>query len=147
MTAFLDGEVDVPGPEIAAVDPRASRYTGCMVARLVLVLLVLSAGLAHAHQDKYPMPAATYKKRVEQRLTRYKERLEKQMEEHKLAAAKRDAARKRLGALGTELRKLADQFGADDTITLAEAETVKARGKTLREALYRDLGFAVGKGQ
>jgi transketolase len=113
----------------------------------VLLALVLLTGVAEAHQDEYPMTAAAYRKRFETRLTRYKERLEQRMKEHSTATDKRDAARKKLSALETELRKLVDGFAADDTITLGEADQVKARGKQGREAIYKDLGIAHGKGE
>jgi hypothetical protein len=113
----------------------------------VLVALVLLAGVAHAHEDKYPMPAADYRKRFETRVTRYKERLEQRMKEHATASDKRDAARKKLGALEAELRKLVDGFAADNTISLDEAGKVKERGKQGRETIYKDLGITPGKGE
>ena len=121
-----------------------------MVARALIAAVVLacwSPAPAPAHQDPYPMAAAEYRKKSEQRMKRYRERLEQRMAEHKVAAQKRAAARKRLAAAIVELRALVAQHGKDGTITLAEANDVRDRGKQLRDALYRDLGFARDKGE
>jgi hypothetical protein len=99
-------------------------------------------GVAHAHQDKYPMPAAEYKQKAEQRIARYKERLEQHMTQQKLDATTRESARKRLIALETELRALVAKLAKDGTITLAEANQVKQLGKTGRDAIYRDFKIA-----
>ena len=100
------------------------------------------AGVADAHQDKYPMPAAEYKVKAEQRLARYKARLEEHMTAQKLDAPTRENVRKRLSALEAELRALVAKRSKDGTITLAEANEVKQLGKAGRDAIYRDFKIA-----
>jgi len=110
--------------------------------RLVLALTLGFAGVAHAHQDKYPMPAAEYQPKAEQRLARYKARLEVHMTAQKLDDQSRKAVRKRLAALEVELRALVEKLSKDGTITLADANEVKQLGKTRRDAIYRDFKIA-----
>ena len=103
----------------------------------VVLALVLATGTVAAHQDKYPMPAAEYRKKADARLSRYKERLEQHMTEQKI--------RKRLAALEQELRALVEKHAGDGTITLAEATDVKQVGKTGRDAIYREFKIAPDK--
>jgi hypothetical protein len=112
------------------------------VLRFVLASLLAFAGVAYAHQDKYPMPAAEYKQKAEQRLARYKTRLEEHMTAQKLDPTTREAVRKRIAALETELRTLVAKLSKDGTITLAEANEVKQLGKTGRDAIYREFKIA-----
>lgn len=128
------------GSEIVVVEERGAHYDRA-VLRLVLALLVFT-GLAHAHQDSYPMPATEYKQKAEQRLARYKARLEEHMTAQKLDEATRESVRKRLAALESELRALVAKRSKDGTITLAEANEVKRLGKTGRDAIYREFKIA-----
>lgn len=105
----------------------------------VVLALVIATGPVAAHQDKYPMPAAEYRKKSEARLGRYKERLEQHMAEQKLADATRATIRKRLATLEQELRALVEKHAGDGTITLAEATDVKQVGKAGRDAIYREF--------
>ena len=110
-----------------------------------MLALVIATGTVAAHQDKYPMPAAEYRKKAEARLGRYKERLEQHMTEQKLADATRVTIRKRLATLEQELRALVEKRASDGTITLAEADEVKQRGKAGRDAIYREFKIAPDK--
>ena len=83
----------------------------------VLVVMLLSTGIAYAHQDKYPMAATEYRKRVAQRIERYKQRLEERMREHKLADERKHMARKRLASLEAELNKSVEAAAKDQTVT------------------------------
>ena len=114
--------------------------------RWIVVLLVMLQGVALAH-DKFPMTGGDYRKRLGEKLVRYRDRLESRMQEHQLAAPKREAARRRLAGIEAELKKIAERIAADGTVTETEAAEVKTRGKQLRDALYRDLGFERGKGE
>jgi hypothetical protein len=107
----------------------------------IAALLTLAAP-ATAHQDQYPMAAAAYKQRSEQRFTRYKERLEQHIIAQKLDAPTRDAVRTRFAALEVELRMLVDKLSKDKVITLAEANEVKQLARTGRDAIYRDFKIA-----
>ena len=108
----------------------------------VVLALVIAIGTAGAHQDRYPMPAAEYRKKADARLARYKERLEQHMTEQQLAETTRAAVRKRLATLDQELRALVEKRAADGTITLAEADEVKQLGKVGRDAIYREFKIA-----
>jgi hypothetical protein len=112
----------------------------------ILLALVLSTSVAAAH-DKYPMTGADYRKRIDEKLARYRDRLETRMTEHKLAAAKRVTARKRLAVIDAELRTIVERIAADGTVSEAEANEVKTRGKLLRDTLYHELGFERAKGE
>ena len=109
---------------------------------MVVMVLAIATGTVTAHQDRYPMPAAEYRKKADARLTRYKERLEQHMTEQKLAEATRAAVRKRLATLDQSLRALVEKRAVDGTITLAEADEVKQLGKAGREAIYREFKIA-----
>jgi hypothetical protein len=112
---------------------------------MVVLTLALATGTVTAHQDRYPMGAAEYRKKAEVRLTRYKERLEQHMTEQKIAAATRATIRKRLAALEQELRTLVEKRASDGTITLVEANEVKKVGKSGREVIYREFKIAPDK--
>jgi regulator of protease activity HflC (stomatin/prohibitin superfamily) len=112
----------------------------------VLVVLLLAQGIAFAH-DTYPLTATEYKKRVAERNERHKQRLEDRMREHKLAEDRRQMARKRLAAIEAEMSKAVEEAVKDQTVTQAEADRIKQRNKQLREALYKELGFEVKRGE
>jgi hypothetical protein len=108
----------------------------------VVLAIAIATGTVAAHQDRYPMPAAEYRKKADARLARYKERIEQHMTEQKLAETTRAAVRKRLGVMEQEMRALVEKRAGDGTITLAEADEVKQLGKVRRDAIYREFKIA-----
>ena len=111
------------------------------MVRSLVVLLLLCAGPAYAHGEKFPMSAADYKKHVAKKLEKYKSRLEERMKESSIAEDRRVVARKELATLTTDLNTHVDDVTKDQIDTEKEADSVKDRSKAARKAIYKKLGI------
>jgi hypothetical protein len=114
-----------------------------MVARvLIAILLVLGATRSSdAHEDRYPMAPAEYRKKAEARFERYRDRAEKHMTTQKFDDAKRASVRKRLATLESTVRARIEKLAADGTISKADADEIKQLGKQGRAAIYKDFAL------
>jgi len=93
------------------------------------------------------MAAAKFRQHLAVKATRYRERLDEQMKEHGVPEKKQLAARKSLGAIVVKIDRAADKACADGTVTLAEANELRALSKGLRDDLYHELGLSRSKGE
>jgi hypothetical protein len=126
---------------------RTIRLWHTRLAGVVVLLILLAGGIAHGHDDTYPMPAAAYRKRAAERFERYEQRLELRMREHEIPEARRRRARARMSAAVKELRALVEAATRDGTVTKPEADRIKTRGKELRATVYRELGLELRRGE
>lgn len=81
----------------------------------------------------FPMPAAEFKQKVEERITKRRARIEAKMKEKNVAADKQKTALAAFDAGAVKVRAAADAAGKDGTVTKDEAKGVHDLAKQLRK--------------
>jgi hypothetical protein len=102
---------------------------------LALALALSSAAapaLAHEHQKHFPMPAAVFQEHVDARIARAKSRMEANIAEYKLTDEQATEARAHFDAVVAAVQVEVQKAVADGTVTLEEAEAVRAVARELR---------------
>jgi hypothetical protein len=104
-----------------------------LLAALALTLTTAIAVPASAHEDpsSYPMPAATFEKHIDARLARAHSRMEQEILAQHLTDAQANEVRARFDAVASEVSAEVQKAVADGTVTLQEAEAVRAVARQL----------------
>lgn len=90
-----------------------------------------------AKHGRYPMPAADYQHKVEERVLHARERLETRIVRRKLTAERAKEARNRFELSVIEVRKVTADAASDGQITRDEARRVNQSTRALARAVAR----------
>lgn len=113
-----------------------------MLVALALTLTTAIAVPAFARDDagSYPMPAATFQQHVDARLARAHARMEQHIAERGLSDAQAKEVRDRFDAVAAEVQAEVSKATADGTVTVDEAEAVRAVARKLHHRHHRHGG-------
>ena len=123
--------------------------------------LVAAPAAAHAEgkdrsaevkkERKFPMPAESFNKLIEKRLSMAREHLVKALDKHNVPEATKAQAKKDFDDGAAAVRALSAKVQADGTVTKEEAKQVRGLAKDLRQKAREKYGMgkdkAKGKGQ
>ena len=94
----------------------------------------------------FPMRAAEFKQKVEERITKRRARIEAKMKEKGVPAEKQKTALAAFDAGSAKVRAAAEAAGKDGTVTAEEAKGVRELVKQLRKEAHAKGGKGKGKG-
>ena len=94
----------------------------------------LAAGARHG---RYPMPAADYQHKIDERVLHARERMETRIVRRKLSAERAKEVRGRFEMSVTEVRKVMQDAASDGVITREEARRVNNSTRSLSRAAAR----------
>ena len=127
------------------------------VAVALAFALVAAPAAAHAgakdksaevkKERKFPMPAESFNKLVEKRITKAREHLIKALDRHNVPEATKAQATKDFDAGAASVRALSAKVQADGTVTQDEAKQVRDLAKDLKQKAREKYGFGKGKGK
>lgn len=95
---------------------------------------VLAAGAKHG---RFPMPAADYQHKIDERVLHARERMETRIVRRKLSAERAKEVRGRFEMSVSEVRKVMADAAADGVITREEARRVNQSTRSLNRAAAR----------
>lgn len=97
---------------------------------LALATAIAAPAFAGGHGDhgNFPMKAAEFKQKVEERLAKRKARIEKRIADDKLDAARAKEIRDRFAERAAKIRAAFDSAAQDGVITKEEAKAIRHAG-------------------
>ncbi|NUQ72253.1 MAG: hypothetical protein HUU21_01725 [Polyangiaceae bacterium] len=98
-------------------------------------------------QRKFPMPAESFNKLIEKRLTKAREHLVKALDKRNVPEATKVQATKDFDAGAAAVRSLSAKVRADGTVTKEEAKQVRDLAKDLKQKAREKYGIGKGKGK
>jgi hypothetical protein len=98
-------------------------------------------------ERKFPMPAESFNKHIEKRLTKAREHLVKALDKHNAPAATKAQATRDFDDGAKAVRALAAKVQADGTVTKEEAQQVRSLSKELKQKAREKYGISKGKGK
>lgn len=96
-------------------------------------------------QRKFPMPAESFNKLIEKRLTKAREHLVSRLDKHNAPEAMKAQAKKDFDAGAAAVRALSAKVQADGTVTQEEAKQVRDLAKDLKQKAREKYGLGKGK--
>jgi uncharacterized protein YigA (DUF484 family) len=93
-------------------------------------------------ERKFPMPAASFNKMIEKRLTKAREHLVQALDKRNAPAATKAQATKDFDAGAAAVRALAAKVQADGTVTKEEAKQVRGLAKDLKQQAREKYGVS-----
>jgi hypothetical protein len=96
-------------------------------------------------ERKFPMPAESFNKLIEKRLTKAREHLVKALDSRNLPEATKVQAKKDFDDGAAAVRALSAKVRADGTVTKEEAKQVRALSKDLKQKARAKYGIGKDK--
>jgi hypothetical protein len=98
-------------------------------------------------EKQFPMEAAKFRDRAEERLAKVKGRLEAKLDARKVPADKRAKALEKFEANAKQIRAAVDRVAKDGTVTKDEAREVRKLARELRQKARAEHGKRKGEGR
>lgn len=98
-------------------------------------------------ERKFPMPAESFNKMIEKRITKAREHLVRALDKHNVPEATKAQAKKDFDDGAAAVRALSAKVRADGTVTEDEAKQVRGLAKEMKQKSREKYGLGKGKGK